>query len=96
MSAEAISGMSGAADPQGTNDALAFQRDEYKEAPKPTRTLNVPWTERRARYGKLNHFETCAVCGRRLCVNWVRAYPCLWCDETVAQLKEANKEHDGR
>lgn len=88
MSAEVISGMSGEADPKGTNAALAFQRDEYKEAHKPTRTLNVPWRERRARYGKLNSMITCSVCGRRLCVNWVRSYPCLWCDETVARLKE--------
>jgi len=80
MSADAVSGASGEADPQGASDAPAFQRDEYKEASSAPRKLNKPWRRRRDRWGKLARGAMCEACGRKLWVNWTRARPCLWCD----------------
>jgi hypothetical protein len=95
MSADAVSGVSGEADPQGTNAAPAFQRDEYKEASGSRRKIVKPWRRRRDRWGKLVRSARCEACGRLLWVNWTRARPCLWCDDSAASLpprREANDE----
>lgn len=96
MSADALSGTSGEADPEGTSDAPAFQRDEQRRTPAEPRRLKVPWRRRRDRWGHLTRLATCAVCGRRLWVNWVRAAPCLWCDDSAESQQVKGKDHDER
>jgi hypothetical protein len=43
---------------------------------------------RRDRWGRLGSGVACIVCGRVLWVNWTRARPCLWCDDS-AEAAEA-------
>lgn len=47
---------------------------------------------RRDRWGKLNAIATCEACGRRLNVNWVRARPCLWCDDSVRVARAVSRD----
>lgn len=91
MSAEPSCGTSGEAYPKGTSAAPGGQRDEQRGVRGTKRTLTKPWRWRRDRWGKLNRLDVCHVCGRRLWVNWVRAAPCLWCDETVAEMRRKAK-----
>ena len=96
MSAEALFGASGEADPQGASADPAFQRDEYKEAPCQPRKLDVPWRRRRDRWGKVKRDAACPVCGRLLWVNWTRARPCLFCDEAETRSRMERTPNDGR
>lgn len=47
---------------------------------------------RRDRWGKLDALATCEMCGRRLNVNWTRARPCLWCDDSVRDLRTVSRD----
>lgn len=42
---------------------------------------------RRDRWGKLDRESSCSVCGRCLWVNYTRARPCLFCDESASEAK---------
>jgi len=47
---------------------------------------------RRDRWGKTDAFLTCDVCGRRQHVNWVRARPCLFCDDSVRVARTVSRD----
>jgi hypothetical protein len=71
----------------GANDALAFQRDEQGGPSAPVSAASRHSFRRRDRWGKLDRLATCDVCGRRLWVNWTRALPCLFCDDSASEAK---------
>lgn len=96
MSADALFGASGEADPEGASADPAFQRDEYKEDLGTPRKIHKPWRRRRDRWGKLVRGAVCEACGRKLWVNWTRARPCLWCDESAVRSNTERKAKDGR
>lgn len=48
--------------------------------------------DRRDRWGKLDRLACCAVCGRRLWVNWVRARPCLFCDDSARVARAVSRD----
>lgn len=47
---------------------------------------------RRDRWGKLDAIVTCDFCGRRLNVNWTRARPCLFCDDSARAARAVSRE----
>lgn len=71
----------------GANDAPAFQRGEQGGPCGPGSAASRQAFRRRDRWGKLERIATCAVCGRRLWVNWTRARPCLFCDDSASEAK---------
>lgn len=72
---------------EGANEAPAFQREEPKAPLLPVPEASPYSFRRRDRWGKLDAIVTCEVCGRRLCVNWTRARPCLFCDDSASEAK---------
>jgi hypothetical protein len=87
VSAEARCIVSSEANPEGTNDAPAFQRGAQGGPLPPVSAASRQSFRRRDRWGKLERIDTCAVCGRRLWVNWTRARPCLFCDDAAREAK---------
>lgn len=47
---------------------------------------------RRDRWGKVDRLACCAACGRRLFVNWTRARPCLFCDDSARASGAVSRE----
>lgn len=47
---------------------------------------------RRDRWGKLDREASCAVCGRCLWVNYTRARPCLFCDDSVRVARAVSRD----
>lgn len=47
---------------------------------------------RRDRWGKLDRLVCCAVCGRRLNINWTRARPCFWCDDSARVARAVSRD----
>ena len=47
---------------------------------------------RRDRWGKLDRLACCAVCGRRLWVNYTRARPCLFCDDSAQAARAVSRD----
>lgn len=73
----------------GRAPALAADTQHGGPGPVGFFKLQAQVFSRRDRWGKLNEFATCDVCGRRLCVNWTRARPCLFCDEAALKHRKA-------
>jgi hypothetical protein len=72
---------------KGAKDAPAFQRGDVGGTAGPGPEVSQGQFVRRDRWGKLTRIDTCAVCGRRLWVNWTRARPCLFCDDAAREAK---------
>lgn len=47
---------------------------------------------RRDRWGKLDRTLSCSTCGRFLWVNYTRARPCLFCDDSVRVARAVSRE----
>lgn len=47
---------------------------------------------RRDRWGKLDRLACCSVCGRLLWVNWTRARPCLFCDDSARTHRAVSRD----
>lgn len=47
---------------------------------------------RRDRWGKVQRDMVCLVCGRALWVNWTRARPCLFCDDSVRVARAVSRD----
>ena len=71
----------------GTAPALSNEPAHQGPGPVGFFKLGSQVFARRDRWGKIARIATCEVCGRRLFVNWTRARPCLFCDDSAKDAK---------
>jgi hypothetical protein len=81
----------------GTAPAPGTETPPSRQGPVGYFKLRSQLFRRRDRWGKVHQEMMCHVCGRALWVNWTRARPCLFCDDSVRAARAVSRDmNDGR